>query len=53
MSIKVFGIDLAKNFFQVCILNIDGIISSNRKVHRDRLLHTIRQLPDNTPLAME
>lgn len=32
MSIKVVGIDLAKNFFQVCVLNIDGTISSNRKV---------------------
>ncbi len=40
MSIKVVGIDLAKNYFQVCVLNIDGTISSNRKVHRDRLLHT-------------
>lgn len=53
MSIKVVGIDLAKNFFQVCVLNIDGTISSNRKVHRDKLLHTIRQLPGKTPLAME
>lgn len=53
MSIKVVGIDLAKNYFQVCVLNIDGTISSNRKVHRDRLLHTIRQLPGNSPLAME
>ncbi len=53
MSIKVVGIDLAKNYFQVCVLNIDGAISSSRKVHRDRLLHTIRQLPDNPPLAME
>lgn len=53
MSIKVVSIDLTKNFFQVCMLNIDGTISSNRKVHRDKLLHTIRQLQDNTPLAME
>ena len=53
MSIKVVGIDLAKNYFQVCVLNIDGTISSNRKVARVKLLHTIRQFPDNTPLAME
>ena len=44
MSIKVVGIDLAKNFFQVYVLNIDGTISSNRKVSRDKLLHTVRQL---------
>ncbi len=53
MSIKVVGIDLAKDFFQVCVLNIDGTISPNRKVHRDRLLHTIGQPPDNTLLAIE
>lgn len=53
MSIKVVGIDLAKNYFQVCVLNIDGTISSNRKIPRNKLLHTIRQLPDNIPLAME
>ncbi|AAO11508.1 Transposase [Vibrio vulnificus] len=53
MSIKVIGIDLAKNFFQVCLLNIDGTISLNLKVLRNKLLHTIRQLPDNTPLARE
>ena len=28
MSIKVVGIDFAKNFFQVCVLNIDGTIVS-------------------------
>ncbi len=39
MSIKVVGTDLAKNFFQVFVLNIDGTISSNRKVPRDKLLH--------------
>lgn len=53
MSIKVVGIDLAKNFVQVCVLNIDGTISSNRQVHRDKLIHTICQPPENTPLAME
>ena len=53
MSIKVVGIDLAKIFFQVCVLNIDGTISSNRKIPRDKLLHTIRQFPDNNPLDME
>ncbi|MDS1791999.1 IS110 family transposase [Vibrio parahaemolyticus] len=35
------------------MLKTDGSISSNRKVKRDKLLDTIRQLPDNTSLAME
>ncbi|MDW1977367.1 IS110 family transposase, partial [Vibrio sp. Vb1980] len=38
MSIKVVGIDIAKNFFQVCVLSSDGQILSNRKVKRDKLL---------------
>lgn len=45
MFIKVTAIDLTKNFFQVCVLNIDGSISSNRKVHREKLTYTIRQSP--------
>ncbi|MFA0415182.1 IS110 family transposase [Vibrio renipiscarius] len=53
MSIKVVGIDLAKTLFQVCVLSTDGKIVSNRKVKRDKLLDTIRQLPDKTALAME
>ena len=42
MSINVVTIDLGKNFFQVCVLDIDGTIALNRKVHRGKLLHTIR-----------
>ncbi|MGR5243387.1 IS110 family transposase [Vibrio sp. PNB23_22_6] len=51
MSIKVVGIDIAKNLFQICVLGTDGRILSNRKVKRDKLLDTIRQLPDRTALA--
>ena len=53
MSVKVVGIDIAKNLFQVCVLSTDGQILSNRKVKRDKILDTIRQLPDRTALAME
>ncbi len=45
MSIKVVGINLAKNFFQVCVLNIDGTISSNRKVPRDKRMTQTMQEP--------
>ncbi len=53
MSIKVVGIDIAKNLFQICILDTNGRILSNRKVKRDKLLDTIRQLPEKTALVME
>ncbi|MGF1717636.1 IS110 family transposase [Photobacterium chitinilyticum] len=53
MSIKVVGIDLAKSFFQVCIWNQDGSIAWNHKITRNKLLHTIRQLPEKTLIAME
>ncbi|WP_104040370.1 IS110 family transposase [Vibrio hyugaensis] len=50
---KFVGIDIAKNLFQICILGTNGRILSNRKVKRDKLLDTIRQLPEKTALAME
>ena len=53
MSIQVVGIDIAKNLFQICILGTNGRILSNRKVKRDKLLDTIRQLPEKTAFAME
>lgn len=53
MNIKVAGIDLAKNVFQVCVLLHDGTIDYNRKVARSKLIHVIRQLPKGTLIAME
>jgi transposase len=53
MNIKVVGIDLAKNVFQVCVCLKDNIIQNNKKVTRAKLLHTIRQLPEGTLIAME
>lgn len=53
MSINVVGIDIAKNLFQVCVLGTNGQISSNKKVKRDKLLDTVRQLPEQTALAMK
>jgi hypothetical protein len=53
MSIKAVGIDIAKNLFQVCVLGIEGQVSSKGKVKRDKLLNPVRQLPEQTALAME
>ena len=53
MNIKVVGIDLAKNIFQVCILLEDYSIQSNRKINRTKLLNSLRKLPSGTLVAME
>lgn len=41
MSIKVVGINIAKDLFQVCVLGINGQILSNKKVKRDKLLESL------------
>jgi len=53
MNCKVIGIDIAKNVFQVCQLGEDNKVLSNRKVARKDLIHTLRQLSKETPVAME
>lgn len=53
MDIKVVGIDLAKNVFQVCVCLIDHSIKSNQKVRRNKLLDKVRQFPQGTLIAME
>lgn len=53
MNIKVVGIDLAKNVFQVCVCLEDNSIQSNRKITRKKLLSTIIQFPEGTLIAME
>lgn len=52
MNIKIVGIDLAKNVFQICALNRANKVIFNRSVTRARLMHEIRQLPQ-TVIAME
>ncbi len=37
-TIKVVGIDLAKNVFQVCVWMADGSVASNRKISQQKLL---------------
>lgn len=53
MSIKAIGIDLAKSVFQVCVLLEDGSVLWNRKVKREKLLHTLLEFPTDTLVAME
>jgi transposase len=53
MNIKVIGIDLAKNVFQVCVCLADNTIKSNKRITRNKLLDTVRQFPEWTLIAME
>ncbi|MBC8951091.1 transposase [Xenorhabdus sp. TS4] len=50
-TIKVVGIDLAKNIFQVCVWMEDGTVASNRKIPRQKLLDTLRVFPPKTLIA--
>ncbi|MDC9616407.1 IS110 family transposase [Xenorhabdus khoisanae] len=52
-TIKVVGIDLAKNVFQICVWMEDGSVAANRKVSRQKLLDAIRTFPPGTFIAME
>lgn len=53
MNIKVIGIDLAKNNFQVCVMDKDGVILSNRKVTRAKLVSSIQRFEQGNLIAME
>lgn len=46
MSIKVVGIDLAKHYFQVCVLPNENKVTSNKKGTRAKLLDVVRQFPE-------
>lgn len=50
---KVCSIDLAKNSFQICLLDQDNKVIKNRKVTRAKLLDFLRQLPTDIIVAME
>lgn len=52
MNSKILGIDLAKSVFQICLLN-DMKIVFNKKVSRNRLLDSIRNIEPGTRVAME
>jgi len=52
MKIKLLGIDLAKNVFQLCALNQANKVLFNRTVRRAQLLSTIVKL-EPTTIAME
>lgn len=52
MKIKLLGIDLAKNVFQLCALNQAGKVVFNRSVRRAQLHSTVAKL-EPTTIAME
>lgn len=52
MKIKLLGIDLAKNVFQLCALNQANKVLFNRTVRRARLHQTLANL-EPTTIAME
>jgi len=52
MNISVISIDLAKNVFQICVLNQAHKVVLNKKVKRDDLLNQLRQY-EPTKVAME
>lgn len=52
MKIKLLGIDLAKNVFQLCALNQTNKVLFNREVKRSRLRTSVAQF-DTTCIAME
>jgi len=52
MKIKLLGIDLAKNVFQLCALNQANKVLFNRSIRRARFRSTIAKL-ELTTIAME
>jgi len=45
MTIKAIGIDLAKNVFELCGLDVNGEILLRRRVRRETLLRAVREIP--------
>ena len=43
MKCSVISIDLAKNIFQICVLDENRKTIFNKKVKRSELLHELRQ----------
>ncbi|PHM71186.1 transposase [Xenorhabdus sp. KJ12.1] len=52
-TLKVVGIDLAKNVFQICVWMADGSVASNRKISRQKFLDAVRIFPPATLIAIE
>lgn len=44
MEVKLVGLDLAKNVFQLCALNRAGRVLYNRSMRRGRLIDQLQQL---------
>ncbi len=53
MNVKVVGVDLVENVFQVCVFLNDSHITWIRKIMHTKLLHTLRQFPSNLNQPMK
>ena len=51
MNNNVIGMDIAKNVFQICVMNEVGRIVTNKRVPRSQVLEILTQLP-KYPVAM-
>ena len=51
MQVKLIGIDLAKNVFQVCGVNQTGKVVFNRQRTREKFLAELRKYPE-VPVVM-
>lgn len=45
MSIKVVGIDLAKHYFQVCVLSNENKVTSNKKSNSREVIRCSTSIP--------
>jgi len=52
MKVKLIGIDLAKNVFQICVLNQAGRVLFNKSVRRKQLMQALQNI-EPTTVAME
>ncbi|PHM69871.1 transposase [Xenorhabdus sp. KJ12.1] len=50
-TIKVVGIDLAKNVSQICVWMAEGSVAFNRKISRQKFLDAVRAFPPTTLIA--
>ena len=50
---NLISIDLAKNVFQVCVLNKHNKVVSNKKVSRAKLFKTVVNIDDASNIVME
>ena len=53
MSTITIGVDLAKNVFSVCSVNVSGRVLDRKDLRRDSFAAYLVQLPADTVVGME